>query len=181
MPETTRQVLEVDLGFDQRAGEAVDGGADAAAGHQMCGMRSMRRNGSTGLRSVNGIHEQLSSRRLLMAFRISSGLCTLPPACGTRMVLALPPAARSTSRTICPRLSSGTTKALALGGHFADLLFRERPGGDEAELADLHALVAGHVDGALGHARGDAVADHHHVGALESRLLRTGRSRRRCR
>src|ERR1019366_2528661 len=47
-----------------------------------------------------------------MAFTMTSGLCTVPPACDTAMTLARPAAWRSTSWTIWPRLSSGTTKAL---------------------------------------------------------------------
>src|SRR5208337_2248498 len=38
----------------------------------------------------------------LMAARISSGSCTAPPQELTLMTLHLPPAQRSTSRTICP-------------------------------------------------------------------------------
>ena len=44
---------------------------------------------------------------------MSSGWCTPPPACETGTTRARPPAARSTSRTIWPKLSSGTTKAFA--------------------------------------------------------------------
>src|SRR5664279_1266572 len=34
-------------------------------------------------------------------------------------------------------------------GDLFDLLLREGPGCNDAELADLHALVAGHLDGTL--------------------------------
>ena len=57
--------------------------------------------------------------------------------------------------------------ALVLRGDLFDLLLGEGPGGDHAELADLDALVAGHLDGALRDARGDSVGDHDDVGAFD--------------
>ena len=53
------------------------------------------------------------------------------------------------------------------GGDFLHLLLGEWPGSDEAELADLDAFVAGHLDATLRHTRGDAVGDHYAVGAVD--------------
>ena len=78
-----------------------------------------------------------------------------------------PAAARSTSRTICPRFNSATTMPFTFFGDCGHLFLGERPRGDQAELANLHTLLARHVDGALRHARGDPVRDHHHIGALD--------------
>ena len=167
------QVPGVDLGVDQRAGKGVDAGADAAA--RTPDVRHAVHAQELFDRILDGQFGQLAHRATsMMAFRMSSGRCTLPPACPTKRTMALPAAARSTSRTICPRFSSATTIAFTLRGDLRNLLFGERPGGDQAELADLHALLARHLDGALRHPRGDAVRHHHHVGALDLFFLVEG-------
>ncbi len=103
-----------------------------------------------------------------ITFRICSGLCTPPPGVLRRgKFVARPAAARSTSSTICPRLSSGTTKAFTFAASPEILFFGERPGGDEAQLADFESACAGHFDGALGDAGGDAVGDDDDIGIVE--------------
>ena len=133
-------------------------------GHQMCGMRSMRRNGSTR----DSTRESVligSPPRWPSGCRRDRARCRRRA--GRERFWQAPCAARSTSSTIWPRFSSGTTNAFTFCGQLADALFRERPGRDQPQLADLQPLPAGHLNGPLRHARGDAVGDHHHVGVVE--------------
>ena len=76
-------------------------------GHQMCGMRSDAQKRFNGIRYQRA--HRVASR---MTFRMSSGRVDAAAGMGNGEVLQCPLAARSTSRTICPRLSSGTTNAL---------------------------------------------------------------------
>src|ERR1019366_9399448 len=110
-------LVQVQLGALQRPGEAVHRGADAAgrapyvrhAVHAEEGLYRIGRGHRRVQRAIdNGFTHRAASR---MAFRMTSGLCTVPPACGTEMTLARPAVWRSTSWTIWPRFSSGTTKA----------------------------------------------------------------------
>src|SRR5271165_2202336 len=101
-------VLQVHVGFGQRAGERVDASTDAASRtpdvrHALGAQKRFHRIDRYG----RCRHRATS----MMAWRISSGRCTLPPACPTKRTAALPATARSTSRTICPKFSSATTKA----------------------------------------------------------------------
>src|SRR5581483_8879444 len=105
-----RQRLQVDLGVDQGAGEGVHRRSDAATRAPDMRHAVAAQKRFYGIHSViDNLQHRLAST---MALRISSGWWTPPPAWGTAKVFALPPAARSISRTICPRLSSGTTKLL---------------------------------------------------------------------
>src|SRR3954468_5229589 len=58
--------------------------------------------------------------------------------------------------------------ALHLFGDSGNLLLGEWPRGNDAELADLQALVAGHLDGALRDPGSDAVGDDHDVSAVHA-------------
>src|ERR1700726_3821325 len=112
-PRHQRQRLEIDLRINERAREGVYRGADTAAWapdvrHAVAAQEWLYGIGSVVGRVTQNVQHRLAST---IAFRISSGLCTPPPACDTAKVFAFPLAARSTSRTICPRLSSGTTNA----------------------------------------------------------------------
>src|SRR5208283_4135346 len=60
---------------------------------------------------------------------------------------------------------------IGAGGDFLDLLFGKRPRSDDAELADLHALVAGHLDSTLRDARGDSIRDDDHIRAFDLRFF----------
>src|ERR1019366_7613254 len=111
-------LIQVELGTFQRAGEAVHRGADAArrtpdvrhAVHAEKGLHGVGRGHRRVQRDIDsGFTHRAASR---MAFRMTSGLCTVPPACDTGMTLARPAVWRSTSWTIWPRFNSGTTKAL---------------------------------------------------------------------
>src|ERR1019366_5345778 len=106
-------VSGVNLGIDERVDEGVDAGANAAARTPDVGNAV---HAQEGFHWVLGSHfGQLAHRATSrMVCRMSSGRCTLPPACPTKRTIALPAAARSTSRTICPRFSSTTTNAFTL-------------------------------------------------------------------
>ena len=140
----------------------------------MCGMRSMRRNGSTGLCASGGNFVGNFERRFVhraasrMAFRITSGLCTVPPACGTgnrswpcprRRVPLRAPSGPGSARA--PRTPSPCRPVRGCA----------RPGRATPRSAGtcprLHALLARQFDGALRHARSDAVGDHHHFGVFQ--------------
>ena len=136
----------------------------------MCGMRSMRRKGSTGLRRgfagdfENGFTHRAAST---MAFRMTSGLCTLPPAWGTGMTLARPAACALHFVDHLAQVQLRHDEGFDAAGQLADVLLGERPRGDDAELAGANALGARQLGGALGDARGDAVGDHHHFGVVQ--------------
>ncbi len=101
-------LVEVGLGFEQRAREAVDGGSDAAAGTPDVGHAVHAEEGLDGIGGLglngDGAHRDASR----MAARICSGWCTLPPAWVTGMTRGLRTdrpgglshTARSTSWTI---------------------------------------------------------------------------------
>src|SRR5258705_9827060 len=93
--------LQINLRFNQRPRETIHRAPDTAAWTPDVRHALGAQEGFDRVGDVEDVH-RLASR---IAFRMSSGRCTLPPACGTGSVFALPPAARSTSRTICPRLS----------------------------------------------------------------------------
>src|ERR1700756_2291938 len=105
-----RNRLQVDFRFDERSSEAVHGGADAASRTPDMRHAIGAQEGLDRIGNVKNAHRLAST----ITFRMSSGRWTLPPACGTANVLAFPLAARSTSRTIWPRLSSGTTNAFVV-------------------------------------------------------------------
>src|SRR5271166_380931 len=107
------EVLGVDLGVNQRVSEGVDAGANTAARTPDVGNAVHPQE--LFHRVVGGQFGQIAHRATSrMACRMSSGRCTLPPACPTKRTVALPATARSTSRTICPRFSSATTIAFTL-------------------------------------------------------------------
>ena len=120
-------LVQVELGLDQRAREAVDRGADAAARapdvrHAVHAQERLDRIDGIAvyrarLRSSRGLHDGFQNHFGLV--NAAAGVRHADRPC------ALPPAQRSTSRTIWPRFSSGTTKALTLRGQFAD---RAAPG-----------------------------------------------------
>src|SRR3954468_2444080 len=105
------------MGSEKGSGETVYGGADAAPGtpdvrhtvhteERLDGVGRIHRNVD---RDFEGMVVHRTASRI--AFRMTSGLCTLPPAWLTGITLARPFTARATSWTIWPRLISGTTKA----------------------------------------------------------------------
>ena len=76
-----------------------------------------------------------------MAFRIASGLCTLPPAWLTGITLAL---ARGGALHLVHHLAQVELRhdeGLHAAGQLADVLLGEGPGGNDAELAGAHAAV----------------------------------------
>ena len=144
-------LVQVRLGSEQGAGEAVDRGADAASGtpdvrhavhaeERLDGVVRVDRNIDRNFESLF-VHRAAST----MAFRMASGLCTLPPAWVTGMTLALPAAARATSWTIWPEVQLGHDERLHAAGEIADVLLGEGPGGDDAELAGADAARRGPV------------------------------------
>src|ERR1051325_8752184 len=52
-------------------------------------------------------------------------------------------------------------------GDGGNRLFGEGPGGDKAEHSDFESILPRDFDGALRHARSDAVGNHYHVGAFD--------------
>ena len=149
-------------------------------GHQMCGMRSVRRNGSTGF-TVSSL-ENFSiglPPRWRSGFRQDCGLRR--PREKRRTSSPWPSAARSTSRTIWPRFNSGTTNAFTFAASSAIFLLRERPGRNQTQLPDLQPAIAGRVNRPLRHARRDAVGNYHHVSAIQSLFFEQADAcRRRC-
>ena len=159
-------------------------------GHQMCGMRSMRRNSlrpdSARLSSSGGAHRAPLSGSLRGS---RCGSWTVPPACGTGITLAAAAGGSARPRrTIWPRLSSGHHERLHLGrpargsasrGTARRVMRRSCP--------TLQPLLARHLDRArCGHARGDAVGDDHDLGVVERcpprrRSVLGQRSARSCR
>src|ERR1019366_9084907 len=99
-------LVQVQLGALQRPGEAVHRGADAAgrapdvrhAIHAEEGLHGVGCGHCRVQHAIdNGFTHRAASR---MAFRMTSGLCTVPPACVTETTLARPAVWRSTSWTI---------------------------------------------------------------------------------
>src|SRR5438270_6507118 len=62
----------------------------------------------------------------------------------------------------------GHDQRLHTGSQFANLVFGERPTGDQAEFSNLQASCPGQFNGTLGDARGDSVRDYDNVGIVES-------------
>ena len=88
--------VQVGFGIDEGAGEAVDGGADAAAGAPDVRHAVHAQEWLDGILRSDFDHSAASR----MASRICCGSCTLPPAWGMGITRVCPRAARSTSQTI---------------------------------------------------------------------------------
>ena len=167
-------LVQIGLGIEQRAREAVDGGADAASGapdvrHAVHAQERLDRIDGVRRNLVGNFERQVFGHRTasVIALRMASGLCTLPPAWVTGMTLALPSTARATSWTIWPRLSSGTTKALTRP---ASSRMRCSGNGQAEMMRNLPARMpcrAGQLDGPLRDARRDAIGDDHDFGIFQ--------------
>ena len=123
-------------------------------GHQMCGIRSIRMYGAIGCSLLACSLCSRTGYRLRRAHRAAPRMASadllgiVDPAAGVRdpIAAARPAAQRSTSRTICPKLISGTTKALIFPASSRMRASGKGQHTTSRSVPDLRALLARHLD-----------------------------------
>ena len=183
MPETTASVSRFDLGFDQRPGETVDRGADAAA------RTPDVRHAVHAQERLDGIRPGSSN-----SSSIQSSGCLHD---GVQNLVGIMNAAARVGNGDGLRFAAGG--ALYLVHHLSEVQFRHDEGLERGRPARAMCFSGnGHaemmrnlptlrcprsrasLDGALRHARRDAVGDHDHIGVFEFSVFAQGAAVRRA-